>query len=202
MKNIVPQYLIFQTNDKGRTPGEIFIESHKQQVREGCEWLKSTSESCSVVAALIAGVSFATSTTVPGGTNDQTGKPTLEGEPSFNVFAVASLVSLCFSLTALVLFLAVLTSRQQSRDFKRNLPLKLLLGLSSLFVSIASLLVSFCAAYFFVLKDKMHNLVFVIYATTCLPVSFYAMAQFPLYLDLLTAILTKVPRPSYKEDDL
>ena len=198
MKRIVPQRIIFQANNKEKTPGEIFDESHKDLMKEGGEWLKSTSEACSVVAALIAGVSFATSCTVPGGTDDKTGRPKLEGEPAFNVFAISSLVALCFSVTALIMFLAILTSRQQPRDYLRNLPFKLLLGLSFLFVSIVLMLVSFCAAYFFVLKDRMHNVVFIVYAAVCLPVSFYAAAQFPLYWDLLRAILAKVPRPIHK----
>ena len=201
VKEIVPSHVIFQPNNEEATPGEIFTETHEELVKDGSEWLKSTSESCSVVAALIAGVSFATNSSVPGGTNDQTGVPNLAGQPAFNVFAITSLVSLCFSVTALVMFLAILTSRHQPRDFRRDLPLKLILGLSSLFVSIASMLVSFCAAYFFVLKAKMHNMEFIIiiYAATCLPVSFYAVAQFPLYWDLLRAIFTKVPQPTHRE---
>jgi len=46
--------------------------------------LKRTSESCAVVAALVAGVSFATSGSVPGG-NQQTGYPTFEGQLAFQV---------------------------------------------------------------------------------------------------------------------
>ncbi|KAK7342374.1 hypothetical protein VNO80_25324 [Phaseolus coccineus] len=104
------------------------------------------------VRALITGVSFATSSSVPGGTNN--GKPELEGQPAFNAFTIASLIGLCFSVTALIMFLAILTSRKQAQDFWMSLLLKLLFGLSSLFVSISSMLVSFCAAHFFVLKDK------------------------------------------------
>ncbi|KAI4301206.1 hypothetical protein L6164_034507 [Bauhinia variegata] len=201
VKEAVPQHLIFQSNNDDDTPGEIFKECHKELVKDGSEWLKSTAESCSVVAALIAGVSFATSSQVPGGSND-TGEPNLEGHPAFNVFAITSLVALCFSITALVMFLAILTSRQQPKDFRRDLPFKLLLGLSSLLVSIASILVSYCAAYFFVLKDRVSTGLYIIYTATCLPVSFYAVAQFPLYFDLLKAILTEVPQPSSRDDDL
>ncbi|KAL9319777.1 hypothetical protein ACSQ67_011616 [Phaseolus vulgaris] len=161
---------------------------------ESSEWMKETSNSCSVVAALIAGVSFATSSTVPGGTNN--GKPELEGQPAFDVFAIASLIGLCFSVTALIMFLAILTSRKQFQDFKMSLPLKLLFGLSSLFVSISSMLLSFCAGHFFVLKDKYKNILFPVYIATCLPITFYAVLQFPLYADLLRAIFKKVPQPS------
>ena len=191
----MPPHFHLRTNKEGKNSLEIFTEQHEGLVEGGSNWLKDTSESCSVVAALIAGVAFATSSVIPGGSNEETGKPNYEGQPAFNAFAVTSLVALCFSVTALVMFLAILTSRKLAKDFRRDLPFKLLLGLSSLFISIASMLVAFCAAHFFVVKDKFKDILFPIYAATCLPVTFYAIAQFPLYVDLLRTIFTEVPRP-------
>ncbi|QHO38002.1 uncharacterized protein DS421_4g116540 [Arachis hypogaea] len=159
---------------------------------------ESTSESCSVVAALIAGVAYATTSNLPGGTNDNIGKPTLVEQPVFNMFLVTSLLALCFYVTALVMFLSILTSRQQPKYYKWELPLKLLLGLSSLFVSIAAMLISFYSAYFLVFKDGMHHIEFIIiYAATCLPVMFYTASQFPLYWNLIKAIFTNVPQPDH-----
>ncbi|RYR13186.1 hypothetical protein Ahy_B04g070301 isoform A [Arachis hypogaea] len=198
LESVAPPHLIFQYNNKKELPADIFSESHNELMVKAGDWLKSTSESCSVVAALIAGVAYATTSNLPGGTNDNTGKPTLVGQPVFNMFLVASLLALCFSVTALVMFLSILTSRQQPKYYKWELPLKLLLGLSSLFVSIAAMLISFCSAYFFVFKDGMHHMEFIIiYAATCLPVTFYAAAQFPLYWDLIKAIFTNVPQPDH-----
>lgn len=88
--------------------------------------------------------------------------------------------------------------RYQEKDFGKDLPRKLLVGLTSLFVSIAAMLVSFCAGHFFVLKDKLKYAAFPVYAATCLPVTFFAVAQFPLYFDLVWATLTKVPQRSFK----
>ncbi|XP_061373626.1 uncharacterized protein LOC133315954 [Gastrolobium bilobum] len=202
IKSLVPQHFYFRSNKKGKAAGEIFTETHKDLIKESSEWLKDTSESCSVVAALVAGVSFATASAVPGGTNGETGMPILEGKPAFDVFAISSLIGLCFSVTGLIMFLAILTSRKQAKDFRRDLPLKLLLGLSSLFISIASMFVSFCTGHFFLVSHKYKNILFPIYGATCLPVTFYAVAQFPLYFDLITAILTKVPVASDKGDNL
>ena len=143
IKSLVPQHFYFRSDKKAKTAGEIFEDTHKELIKESGDWLKDTSESCSVVAALVAGVSFATASSIPGGTNDE-GKPNLEGKPAFDVFAIASLVGLCFSVTGLIMFLTILTSRKQAKDFRRDLPLKLLLGLSSLFISIAAMVVSFC----------------------------------------------------------
>ncbi|RZB51159.1 uncharacterized protein LOC114397588 isoform X2 [Glycine soja] len=202
IKELVPEHFTIRTNKKEKTAGEIFRESHKGLVKEASGWLKDTSESCSVVAALLAGVSFATSTTVPGGVNTDTGKPALEGQVPFESFAMCSLIGLCFSVTALIMFLSILTSRKEIRDFRTNLPLKLLMGLSSLFISIAALFATFCSAHFFVIDDKFKQVLILIYTVTCLPVTFYAVAQFPLYIDLMRAITTKVPLASDKGDDL
>lgn len=114
------------------------------------------------------------------------------------VFAVSSLGALCSSVTALVLFLSILTSRYQERDFAMDLPRKLLLGMSSLWTAITSILVSFCAGHFFVIEDGLKSYTYVIYAVTCLPVSFFVLVQLPLYLDLMLAIVRKVPQRTYK----
>ncbi|KAK7276507.1 hypothetical protein RIF29_17647 [Crotalaria pallida] len=201
IKGLVPQHFYFRSNKQNKTAGEIFKESHKDLVKDSGDWLKDTSESCSVVAGLIAGVSFAAASSIPGGTNEE-GRPTLEGQTAFHVFAISSLIGLCFSVTGLIMFLAILTSRKEAKDFRRDLPLKVLLGLSSLFVSIAAMFVSFCTGHIFLLNNKYRTFLIPIYAATCVPVTFYAIAQFPLYLDLLTGILTKVPKGSDKGDSL
>ena len=198
VKRTVPQYLLYQPDNDKKIPAQLFTEHHEKLVQEGGEWLSKTSESCSVVAALIATVAFATSTTIPGGIKEGSGSPYLETYPTFDVFAVTSLVALCFSVTALFLFLAFLTSRYQEKDFRSDLPRKLLLGLTSLFVSIASMLVSFCAGHFFVLRDKLKNKALPVYTVTCLLITFYAIAQFPLYFDLVRTYFRKVPRSSHK----
>ncbi|KAK7320545.1 hypothetical protein VNO77_30109 [Canavalia gladiata] len=201
IKGLVPQHFYFRSDKEGKTAGEIFKEKHKVLIQESSEWLKETSESCSVVAALVAGVSFAAASAIPGGTNDD-GKPILEGDAAFDVFAISSLVGLCFSVTGLIMFLTILTSRKEAKDFRKDLPLKLLLGLSSLFVSIAAMFISFCTGHVFLLSPRYRMVLYPIYAATSLPVTFYAVAQFPLYFDLLTAILVTVPLASDKGDNL
>ncbi|WJZ90087.1 hypothetical protein VitviT2T_009260 [Vitis vinifera] len=197
VKNSMPIHFFVRYNNNNKTAREVFTESHADLVDKGGKWLNDTSNSCSVVAALIATVAFATSATVPGGVKEGIGVPTLENQPAFNVFSISSLIALCFSVTSVVMFLAILTSRHQEKDFGSDLPKKLLFGLSSLFISIAAILVSFCAGHFFVLKDELKYFAFPIYAVTCLPVTFFAVMQFPLYLDLICATFKKVPQRSY-----
>ncbi|RDX58033.1 hypothetical protein CR513_62683, partial [Mucuna pruriens] len=153
-------------NKNGQTAKQVFINTHEKLAKEGGKWLTKTSESCSVVATLVAAVAFTTSTAIPGGPDQNTGFPLLQGRTAFNIFAVASLVALCSSVTALVLFLSILTSRFQEKDFAMDLPRKLLLGLTTLFTSIASILVSFCAGHLFIIEDQLKAAVYPIYAVT------------------------------------
>eukprot|EP00261_Vitis_vinifera_P036284 XP_019077527.1 PREDICTED: uncharacterized protein LOC100256071 isoform X3 [Vitis vinifera] len=200
VKDSMPPHFFTHYNDKKRTPKEIFTEAHSELLKKGGKWLNSTSSSCSVVATLIAAVAFATAATVPGDFNENNGKPNLAHQSAFNLFAVSSLIALCSSVTSLVMFLAILTSRYQEDDFHEELPRKLLFGLTALFVSIAAMLVSFCAGHFFVLRDELKNAALPVYAVTCLPISFFAIAQFSLYFDLAWATFRKVPQRSYKMD--
>ncbi|KAL2341179.1 hypothetical protein Fmac_009119 [Flemingia macrophylla] len=198
VKNSMPPNFYERYNKSGKTAKQLFIGTHERLAKEGGKWLTKTSESCSVVAALVATVAFTTSTAIPGGPDQETGYPLFQGKPAFNLFAIASLVALCSSVTALVLFLSILTSRFQEKDFAVDLPRKLLLGLTTLFTSIASVLVSFCAGHFFIVEDQLKYAVYPIYAATCLPVSFFAFVQLPLYFDLSLAMIRKVPQRSYK----
>ena len=194
----MPPHFCYQVNKENKTPEEIFNETHENLVKQGGEWLNKTSESCSVVAALIATVAFASSTTIPGSINETNGIPNLESHLMLTIFAVFSLIALCFSITALFSFLAILTSRYEQKDFRRDLPKKLLLGLTSLLVSITSMLISFCAGHYFMLKNKLKDKAFPVYAATCLPIVFFAIQQLPLYVDIVWAIFKKVPRSSNK----
>nr|XP_048323164.1 uncharacterized protein LOC112492817 [Ziziphus jujuba var. spinosa] len=189
VKDSMPKGIFVRRNLKGKTPDEVFTETHQTLIKESSKWLIKTSESCSVVAALIAGVAFATSASVPGGNNEETGKPYFATNPAFQMFAMTSLIALCFSVTSLVMFMTIITSRFQENDFARDLPCKLLMGLTSLFVAIGCMLVSFCAGHFLVLENNLKFASFPVYAMTCLPVSIFAAAQFPLYVDLLQSTI-------------
>lgn len=79
-----------------------------------------------------------------------------------------------------------------------GLPRKLLVGMTSLFTSIASVLISFCAGHFFIVQASLRAAVYPIYVATFLPVTFFALVQLPLYFDLVLAICRKVPQRSYK----
>ncbi|XP_028763149.1 uncharacterized protein LOC114721504 [Neltuma alba] len=202
MKEHVPPYLYAMENKDGDTPEEIFVAEHKKLLKESNEWMKDTSSSYSIVAALTAGVTYATSYTVPGGTNDTTGRPPLEGQSALNVFLIAIFVSFCFSTTSLAAFLAVYSSRKQPDDFRRNLPLKLCFALTSFYVAIVSMIVSFVAAHSLEIDPKMKAKLIPMYSLIFLPLLFYTLAQIPLYWDLVRASFKKVPQPRYMGESL
>ena len=60
----MPQHFCYQINKEGKSPKEIFNSTHEELVKKGGEWLNKTSESCSVVSALIATVAFAASASI------------------------------------------------------------------------------------------------------------------------------------------
>ncbi|KAK7303001.1 hypothetical protein RJT34_13900 [Clitoria ternatea] len=154
-----------------------------------------TAESCSVVAAaLIATVAFSASTAVPGGL-EETVIPLKAGQNSKHS---PSHLSLLFAVRSQQCCSPLLTSRFQEKDFGRNFPWKLILGLKSLFMSITAMMVSLSIGHFFVLKDKLRSAAYPVYAITCLPVTLFALAQFPQYIDLIWAILKKVLQRGYK----
>lgn len=195
VKYSVPQDFFMNLNNEDMTPKEVFRTSHKDLVKEGAKWLTATSNSCSLVATLVTTVAFATTATVPGGLKEGSSSPNLGRHPAFIVFATSSLIALSFSATSVIAFLSILTSRYHQKDFQRDLPKKLLLALTSLFMSLAAMLFCFCAAHFFLVKDRFeHTSYLVIYAIACLPIAYFAMMQFPFYFALVLQTFKRVPQ--------
>ncbi|XP_034690454.1 uncharacterized protein LOC117918030 [Vitis riparia] len=125
------------------TPDEIFQKNHAN-LEDESKRRDSTSNSCSFIAALIATVAFASSASVPGGVNQDTG---------------------C-SMISLLIFLAIFVSKDQNQDFTRNLPRKFLLGTTSLFISTAAMLTCFCSGNFLMLKHQLKYAAIPVYALT------------------------------------
>lgn len=181
------------------TPDEIFQKNHANLEDESKRWIDSTSNSCSFIAALIATVAFASSASVPGGVNQETGVPILLHHLAFSIFAMSSLLALSCSMISLLIFLAIFVSKDQNQDFTRNLPRKFLLGLTSLFISIAAMLTCFCSGNFLMLKHQLKYAAIPVYALTGLVMAYFVLKHFPLFIDLMKATFRKVPERIYKE---
>ncbi|XP_031262028.1 uncharacterized protein LOC116120225 [Pistacia vera] len=170
-------------NSSDQTPREVFTKEHKDLLKEGEKWMKETASSCALVAALIITVVFAAAFTVPGG-NNTVGIPMFLQQPSFLVFAVSDALALFSSTASLLMFLGILTSRYAEEDFLNSLPKKLIIGLITLFLSIASMMVAFGATIYLFLSHPWKWVIIPISLLGCVPVTLFAMLQFPLLVDM------------------
>ncbi|KAM1040653.1 hypothetical protein ACFX15_029399 [Malus domestica] len=140
VEKIVQPPFIDMKNKQGKTPRELFTSEHEDLLRKGESWMKDTANSCMLVSTLIATVVFSAAFSIPGGINDNKGTPNSIKETAFLIFAISDGVALFSSSTAILMFLYILTSRYAENDFLKSLPLKLMIGLTSLFVSITSMM--------------------------------------------------------------
>ncbi|KAK1576505.1 hypothetical protein Q3G72_014499 [Acer saccharum] len=173
-------------NEYGETTKDVFRRAHKKLAKEGEKWMKDTANSCMLVSALIATVLFAAAFTVPGGnTNDDKGIPIFLRTNAFTIFAISYALGLFSSLTSLLMFLAIITARYEVEDFLESLPKKLIIGLGSLFVSIAAMIIAFGAALTIALNERW-NWVFVpITLLASFPVAIFVMLQLPLFVQMV-----------------
>lgn len=166
------------------TARELFSKNHKELVKEGEESMKGTATSCTVVGALIVTIMFAAAFTVPGGNNQDTGFPIFLRKKFFKVFLISDSISLFSSTTSVMIFLGILTSRYAEDDFLWSLPTKMLLGLFTLFLSIAAMMVAFSSTLFIMLDGESWVSI-PISLLAFIPIASFVWMQFPLFLDIL-----------------
>ncbi|KAK3023649.1 hypothetical protein RJ639_043175 [Escallonia herrerae] len=177
-------------NCEAMTPAMIFTEAHKELVKDGEQWMKDTANSCTIVAALIVTVVFASAITVPGGNNDDTGLPIFTHKPAFVVFAISDALALFSSTSSLLMFLSILTSRYGEEDFLYVLPKRLIIGLLTLFLSIISMMIAFSATIYMLFEYKGRWILTPVAVLSGLPVTIFMWLQFPLLLDLIKSTYT------------
>ncbi|KAJ7974927.1 Ankyrin repeat-containing protein [Quillaja saponaria] len=179
VESIVPANMQEALNLDNMTPRDVFTENHKELAKEGERWMKETATSCTVVGALIVTIMFAAAFTVPGGNHEDTGYPVFLNRKLFTLFMISDAVSLFSSSTSVLMFLGILTSRYAEEDFLESLPKKLIIGLSALFLSIATMMMTFCAAMYFTLHGRSWIFIPVILLAS-IPVTLFILLQFPL----------------------
>ncbi|KAI9161925.1 hypothetical protein LWI28_022055 [Acer negundo] len=190
VKKLIPSHYRMLRDNKNRTAKELFKRRHRQQLDNAQKWIKETSQSCSGVAVLVSTVVFAAAFTVPGGTNDSNGRPILLHSPFFLFFTVMDVVSLSCSLTAVVMFLSIVTSPFELDDFLVSLPRRLTLGFALLFMSVATTMLAFTSTIFLVIHLDHHRrqwTMTLICSAAFLPVSVLALTHFPLFVSFLKA---------------
>ncbi|XP_048133991.1 uncharacterized protein LOC125314819 [Rhodamnia argentea] len=168
-----------------KTYWSMFVENHKMLLENGEKWVKDTSNSCMLVSTLIATVLFAAAFTLPGGNDRKTGVPLLLGHDPFLVFAISDALGLFSSVMAMLLFLAILTSRYEAEDFLDSLPKKIIMGLSFLFLSLAFMPVAFAATLTIVLDKRLEWVLIPITLLASVPVALFAVLQLPLLVQMV-----------------
>ncbi|XP_027092053.1 uncharacterized protein [Coffea arabica] len=185
VEELVYDELKTEKNLDDKTPRELFFNEHKDLLKDAKEWMKDTSNSCMVVATLVATVAFAAMITVPGGNNSNTGLPILATKKLFVAFSVSNALSMVSSAVSLLMFLSIQTSRYTEGDFLDSLPKKLLRGLLSLFIAIATMMISFGTAIGLSLQTRLNWSYIPITIIACVPVIIFTWLQLPLLLQAI-----------------
>ncbi|TXG46862.1 hypothetical protein EZV62_026156 [Acer yangbiense] len=183
VEDIMPSYYTMLPNNNNMTAREVLEEKHKSQLQEAQRWIKDTSQSCSTVAVLVSTLVFAAAFTVPGGTNGNNGRPFFINSPLFLFFTISDILSLSFSLTAVVMFLAILTSPLDLDNFLDAVPRKLTLGFALLFMSVATTMLAFASTIFLVIRldERPRWTTTLICCASFFPVGVLALTHFPLF---------------------
>ncbi|EOY20525.1 Ankyrin repeat family protein, putative isoform 1 [Theobroma cacao] len=190
-KNILPQVHARYTNNKMQTAKQIFDETHKDLCKQGEEWMKQLASSSTVVGTLIMTIMFAAAFIVPGGNDQNNGFPIFltsghKHEVAFMIFIISDAISLFASSTSVLMFLGILTTRYAMEDFLTSLPNKLIIGLSTLFISIATMMAAFCASLVIMLQGRLCIIIPIILLAS-IPITLFAWLQFPLLVEVIVS---------------
>ncbi|KAJ0013267.1 hypothetical protein Pint_21382 [Pistacia integerrima] len=153
-------------NRKDQTPRELFSIEHANLLRKGEEWVRNTATQCMLVATIIATVVFAAIFSVPAGDNDEEGIPTHWRNVVFRMFAVSEAMALSFSLISILIYLSILTAPYVEKEFLSLLPLRLVFGLLTLCISIATMMLAFVSSFFLAYNHHRSNFIPIISAVS------------------------------------
>ncbi|KAL6559085.1 hypothetical protein OROHE_006454 [Orobanche hederae] len=179
---IVPPNVRESRNEDNLTARELFISKHEKLMAAAEISMKATATSCTTVGALIITVMFAVAFTAPGGYNQDTGYPIFRDKPLFKIFMASDVISLVSSATSVITFLGILTSGYAVDDFLKSLPTTMMVGLLTLLLSIASMMVTFTSALLIImLEDRIYWMIILIVLAS-IPVASFVVMQFSLIM--------------------
>ncbi|XP_028059241.1 uncharacterized protein LOC114262979 [Camellia sinensis] len=171
-------------NCDGKTPLQIFIEEHKELMAYEGQWMMGMATSCTVAASLIATVVFAAAITVPGGSTVD-GFPIFSKKKAFIVFAISDGLALVSALSTVLSFLSIFTSRYAVIDYLYALPMRLIIGLLALFLSVITMMTAFSATLYLVFSKENALILIPVATLACLPVALFATLQLPPLLNMI-----------------
>ncbi|KAF7825649.1 ankyrin repeat-containing protein ITN1-like [Senna tora] len=181
VKKRIPLAFALYCNDDNLMARELFELEHADMLREAQEWIKSTAQSCSAVAVLVATVVFAAAYTVPGGTDN--GVPVFLNSPLFLFFTITDVVALASSLVSVMMFLSILTSPFQMQEFYKSLPRKLTLGFALLFLSLTTTMLAFGSTILLTIRlENKRWSSSLIYSVMFFPVTLFGLTQYPIVM--------------------
>ncbi|KAI9078506.1 hypothetical protein K1719_039531 [Acacia pycnantha] len=111
-----------------------------------------------------------------------------------------SYAALFFSLLAIILLLSIVTARYHVIDFFTNLPSRLFLGMSFMFMSIMCMWISFCSSISLLLIQPTRNVydpLYIFISILSIPCTIFAITKFPVYWNLLSSRFYKTPAHSH-----
>ncbi|KAL4572471.1 hypothetical protein LXL04_019248 [Taraxacum kok-saghyz] len=151
---ILPPTFREKKNTAGLTPHEVFTNNHKDLFLKGEEWMKETAGQLMVVASLIATISFAAAFTFPGGYDQVTGMPIFLQKNLSKIFIIFDGISFISATSSVLLVLSILGSDYTEHDFMISLPQQLMICLASLFMSIATMILTFLINYLLLYQNS------------------------------------------------
>ncbi|KAK0598337.1 hypothetical protein LWI29_033806 [Acer saccharum] len=172
-------------DENGETPKKVFRTAHTDLAAKGQTWMKDTADYCMLVSTLIATVLFAAAFTVPGGNSNDNGIAIFLHMNAFMIFAISDALGLFSSLTSVLMFLAILTARYEQDDFLESLPKKLIIGLGSLFIAIAAMIIAFVATLTIVLGERWYWVSVLITLVASFPVAIFVKLQLLLFVQMV-----------------
>ena len=176
MEKVVPPAFKEMKNGNGEKPYVLFARTHEELRTKAEKWMMETSEYSMVVATLISFIMF-TAKKADG----------LKDSPNLvRVFSVSCAIALFCSSTSLVMFLSILTSRYSYNDFLVWLLVRLMIGVASLFISIAAMMFAFSASFW----SDNHNheelpLILVVIGLFASVPILYVLLKYRLFVDLV-----------------
>ena len=163
-------------NPEGETPYVLFAMNHENLRKEGEKWMMNTAQSSMVVATLIGTIVF----------SDQVADKSNRSPKLFLAYSISSAIALFGSSTSLIMFLSILTSRYSYEDFVVWLPIRLMIGVTSLFISIAAMMVAFSTSFWLrnLNHQELSSFFVVIGLFACVPI-LYVLVKYRLLVDIL-----------------
>ena len=137
MEKVVSPDFKKMENKGGHTPYALFVRVHEELRKEGEKWMIGTAHYSMVVATLIGSIMF----------SGQLADGLDQNPHIFLAFTVSTAISLFGSSTSLIMFLSILISRYSFDDFHVWLPIRLLIGVTSRYISIVAMMVAFATSF-------------------------------------------------------